>query len=50
MWVDIGTSERFRPLGRFRRGTKTYHALPHWLHPQPLGASLKEIFQQKKQS
>jgi hypothetical protein len=22
MWVDIGASERFRPLGRFRRDTK----------------------------
>jgi len=42
MWVDVGTSERFRPLGRFRRGTKTEHALPHLPHPQPLGARLKK--------
>jgi hypothetical protein len=42
MWVDIGTSERFRPLGRFRRGTKTEHALPHSPHPQPLAAILTE--------
>jgi hypothetical protein len=42
MWVDIGTSERFRPLGRFLRGTKTEHALPHLPHPQPLAAILTE--------
>jgi len=28
MWVDIGTSERFRPHGRFRRGTKTLLRTP----------------------
>jgi len=43
MWVGIGTSERFRPLGRFHRGTKTQHALPHLPHPQPLCASLLDM-------
>ena len=42
MWVDTGSSERFRPLGRFRRGTKTEHALPHLPHPQPLPTIVKK--------
>jgi len=31
MWVDIGTTERFRPLGRFRRG-RNRCSLSHTCH------------------
>lgn len=40
MWVDIVTSERFRPLRRFRWGTKTLHALPPLATPPPVDRNI----------
>jgi len=43
MWVDIRTSERFHPLGRFRHGTKTQATHSPTSHnPQPLATMVDE--------
>jgi len=50
MWVDVGTSERFRLLGRFRRGTKTSLRTPPLATPPAVMhqlIKLSEMIQKK---